>query len=60
MKNLFLILIGVWLFCIFGFSTYHNWHLTTPEILSDPVNWVLAGVLIVIGFLITYWGSKGE
>ena len=60
MKNLFLILMGIWLFCIFGFSMYYNWHLTTPEKLSDPVNWILCGVLIVIGFLITYWGSKGE
>lgn len=57
MKKYKFIIIGIIMFIsILGvgvFSTIYNWNKTSPERLTDPLNWVITVVLITI-YLITY------
>lgn len=45
-------------FSIIGYSIYHTWYQNTPERLSDPVNWVLTTVLLVIYFFVFWFRRK--
>ena len=47
-----LFIAGIGILGLFGFSLYHTWHQTTPERLMDPINWAVAGVYVVIYFIL--------
>jgi len=52
------IVLLVALSCIAVFSICHTWYQTTPDRLSDPVNWITMVLMFVIYYFIFWFRRK--
>lgn len=53
MKNkILLISLGTFVFGLLGFSIHHTWYQNSPERFTDPVNWCVFVVFVVLYFVL--------